>query len=143
MVEIRRCVEQDFDKILPLLQQLWPDQKLDEALLTKVFAQGVGSPSQVYLCATIPDRIVGFSSLVVKNNLWQAGPLGHIDELVVDSHYRGHGIGTQLLVRTIQLAKERGCRRVELDTGFHRKAAHRFYEQQGFENRAYLFSKVL
>lgn len=29
------------------------------------------------------------------------------------------------------------------DSAFHRRDAHRFYEQMGFERRAYLFSKEL
>jgi hypothetical protein len=32
---------------------------------------------------------------------------------------------------------------VELDSAFHRSQAHKFYQQEGFENRAYLFSKPL
>ena len=43
------------------------------------------------------DQIVGFCSLTIKNNLWQAGNLGHIDELVVDEKYRGQRIGIQLI----------------------------------------------
>jgi glucosamine-phosphate N-acetyltransferase len=39
--------------------------------------------------------------------------------------------------------RRQASRRVELDSAFHRKQAHRFYEQLGFENRAYLFSKAL
>jgi hypothetical protein len=33
--------------------------------------------------------------------------------------------------------------RVELESAFHRKKAHAFYERQGFENRGYLFSKPI
>ena len=69
--------------------------------------------------------------------------MGHIDELVVHGEHRGRGIGTQLVERIICLAKERGCRRVELDTAFHRKDAHDFYERAGFEKRGYIFSKLL
>ena len=61
----------------------------------------------------------------------------------MDVDYRGRGIGTQLIEHLIQLAKQRGCRRVELDTAFHRNEAHEFYERQGFENRGYVFSKLL
>lgn len=143
MIQIRRCEVDDFERILPLLRQLWPNKKLNVESLRKVFVDGIYSPAQEYVCAEIGSTMVGFCSLVLKNNLWQEGNLGHIDELVVDGKHRGHGVGTQLLEYIVQVAKERGCRRVELDTAFHRKQAHQFYEQRGFENRAYLFSKVL
>ena len=62
--------------------------------------------------------------------------------VVADSSFRGKGVGCQLLSQLI-IAIEKKCKRVELDTAFHRKEAHRFYEQHGFENRAYLFSMIL
>jgi GNAT superfamily N-acetyltransferase len=86
---------------------------------------------------------IGFGSLTLKNNLWQEGYVGHVDELVVDSTHRSRGVGTLLLNQIIELARRKGCRRVELDSAFHRKEAHMFYEQHGFENRAFLFSRVL
>jgi GNAT superfamily N-acetyltransferase len=143
MIQIRQCQAGDFAAVTPLLRQLWPEKSLDIASVQAVFERALGSAWQVYLCATDSERLVAFGSLTIKNNLWQEGYLGHVDELVVDSGYRGRGIGSQLLGRLTALAQERGCRRVELDSAFHRKKAHQFYERHGFENRAFLFSKVL
>ena len=143
MVQIRKCSDSDFGAVLMLLHQLWPNKPLDTQSLQLVYDLALSSKNQVYLCAVEENKVVGFGSLTIKNNLWQEGNLGHIDELVVDSNSRGKGIGRQLLSQLIILAKEMKCRRIELDTAFHRKEAHRFYEQQGFENRAYLFSMVL
>jgi len=88
-------------------------------------------------------NIIGFCSLTIKNNLWQAGNLGHIDELIVDDNYRGKGVGSKLMDEITRIAKENQCKRIELDSAFHRKEAHRFYENEGYENRAYLFSKEI
>lgn len=86
---------------------------------------------------------MGFASLSVKDSLWQGGGVGYIEELVVDEKSRVQGIGTKLLEHAIALARENGCRRIELDSAFHRKDTHRFYERLGFESRAFLFSKGL
>ena len=48
-----------------------------------------------------------------------------------------------MLEAMISSAKERGCAPVELDSAFNRTEAHAFYERRGFENRAFLFSKLL
>jgi len=48
-----------------------------------------------------------------------------------------------LLARLEAIATERNCSRIELDSAFHRKRAHRFYQQCGFENRGFIFSKTL
>ena len=126
-----------------LLHQLWPGKPLDTASLQAVFNRALASESQVYLCAADGRHVIGFGSLTVKNNLWHEGFLGHVDELVVDSEFRGQGIGTRLLEQLLAAARQRQCRRVELDSAFHREQAHQFYQRQGFESRAFLFSKVI
>jgi len=141
IVIIRECKETDFEQVFKLLEQLWPDKTLDREKLRQIFLQGLKSEFQSYVCAVIGENLVGFCSLTIKNSLWQAGLLGHIDELVVDKHHHGKGIGSRLLGSITKLAKEKGCRRIELDSAFNRTEAHKFYEKNGFENRAYLFSK--
>jgi GNAT superfamily N-acetyltransferase len=143
MVQIRPSQLQDFDGVIALLRQLWPDKHLDLDLLRTVFQRALDCETQAYLCAVDGERVIGFGSLTLKNSLWQEGYLGHVDELVVDRDYRGHGIGVRLLTELTDLARRQGCRRVELDSALHRHEAHQFYGQNGFENRACLFSKGL
>ncbi len=69
--------------------------------------------------------------------------MGHVDELVVDKQHRGKGLGKKLLDEIVKIALENNCKRIELDSAFHRKQADEFYKSYGFENRAFLFSKVL
>ncbi|HEV2620073.1 MAG TPA: GNAT family N-acetyltransferase [Acidobacteriaceae bacterium] len=143
MTEIRTCRPEDFEQIMPLLQQLWPDQILSRDLLLAVYQRGLALDVQHYLCAVERDRIVAFCSMTIKNNLWQQGYLAHLDELVVNSADRGRGIGTRLIDAMIALARQAGCTRIELDSAMYRTGAHGFYQNHGFENRAYLFSKSL
>jgi GNAT superfamily N-acetyltransferase len=143
MFHIRLCRNEDFDDVSVLLRQLWPEKTPDKDALRLVYDRALASDVQEYICATVDEKIIGFGSLSVKNNLWQEGFLGHVDELVVDKEYRGRGIGTQLLEHVISLARRKGCLRIELDTAFHREEAHQFYERHGFENRGYIFSKML
>lgn len=143
MIKIRQCRPEDFDNVVLLLRQLWPDKHLDPISLRVVFGRAMSSGTQTYVCATDGEHIVGFGSLTLKNNLWQEGYVGHVDELVVDNKYRGRGVGAQLLKHLVVLAQQMHCRRVELDSAFHRREAHEFYERHGFESRALLFSKVI
>jgi len=41
------------------------------------------------------------------------------------------------------IARQNNCKQIELDSSFHRKEAHQFYESIGFKSRAYLFTKQL
>src|SRR5512133_2121934 len=143
MFQIRQCRSEDFGQIVELLRQLWPEKHLDVASLQTVFDRALASDLQVYLCATKEQRIVGFGSLTLKNNLWQEGYLAHVDELIVDKQNRGCGMGTRLLEELVAAARQWRCRRVELDSAFHRRQAHEFYQRHGFEGRAVLFSRAL
>jgi glucosamine-phosphate N-acetyltransferase len=136
-------VPADFPAILPLLAQLWPAKELDPGKLRQIFLKGLASPRQEYLLARLGAQIIAFGSLTIKNNLWQAGNLAHIDELVVETAFRGRGVGTRMLEELVKLAEKHHSQRIELDSAFHREAAHRFYAGRGFENRGYIFSREL
>lgn len=142
MVAIRKCTGADCEQIFVLLQQLWPEKTLDLFALGRVYHRALAD-LQHLLCTVANGNVVGFCSLTIKNNLWQAGYLAHIGELVISKEKRGLGIGSALLAAIIGVAKQAGCSKVELDSAFHRLEAHKFYQQQGFENRGYLFSKSL
>lgn len=142
-LSISRCRPEDFDAVLGLLGQLWPEKVLDDEVLRQMCDRVRTSSSQIQLCARIGGQVVGFGSLTIKSNLWQEGTLGYIDELVVDAEHRRKGLGKALIEHLVAHAKECGCRCVELDTAFHRETARAFYEALGFKSRALLLTKKL
>ena len=140
---IRSCEPDDFRSIFDLFKQLWPSLELDYAALYAVYERALSSATQQLIVGVQEDRIVGFCSLTLKNNFWKAGRIGNVDELVVDENYRGQGIGKKLISRIEEIATTNQCKQIELDSSFHRKEAHRFYERIGYKSRAYLFTKPL
>ena len=143
MPRIRSCCSDDFSAVVELLRQHWPDEEFRDALLRGAFERGLASPRQRYLCAELDSRVVGFASLTLKASLRHEGAIGHVDELMVDRDHRCRGIATLLMQRIEELALAVGCTRLELDSAFHRKEVHAFYEQRQFARRALLFSKPL
>jgi ribosomal protein S18 acetylase RimI-like enzyme len=142
-LQIRFCVEDDYAAIFELLKQLWIDKQLNYQALQSVYENALKADRQKLIIGLIDNEIIGFCSLTIKNNLWQGGNLGHIDELVVDKNFRECGIGKKLMDEITKIAKENHCKQIELDSAFHRKKAHQFYENAGYEKRAYLFSKEI
>ena len=143
MIEIRECRKADFEQVLVLLNQLWPKKSLDKGRLRKAYDRRLCSRNQFHICAAMDSEVIGFCSLTVSNSLSHQGYLGFVDELVVDEQHRGRGVGTLLLHRITTIAMKNGCQGIALDSDLHRTDAHRFYEQQGFTKRAYLYSKEL
>jgi GNAT superfamily N-acetyltransferase len=144
MVEIRKCGAEDFDGIVPLLRQLWPDKPLDMSSLRRVFDHSLASDQEIYFCAVCDRQTVGFGSLTISSKLlWSETLVGYVSDMVVDEAHRGRGVGTQILDHLVSWAREHGCRRIELNTAFHRKDSHTFYERRGFKSGAYFYSKSL
>jgi ribosomal protein S18 acetylase RimI-like enzyme len=68
------------------------------------------------------------------------GRFCYVDDLVTDERTRSQGLGGELLRWLCEYARAKGCRRVELDSGVQRFAAHRFYFQQRMFVSCYHFS---
>jgi GNAT superfamily N-acetyltransferase len=142
-IDISEATLNDFEGIFKLLSQLWPDRELNRNTLLSIFSASIDSPDYFYICAIRDGRIIGFCSLIIRISFWQEGLIGHINQLIIDESCRQIGISAELLDAAIAAAKNEGCKRIELDSAFHRQNAHRFYENAGLTMRAYLFSKEL
>ena len=138
---IRNSNPQDFEDIIPLLRQLWPDKQISEERLHEVFSRSLNSPSDGLFCAELDGKVVGFCAVTILNNFWQEGYTAYLSTMVVGEKHRSQGIGKLLTEKVCEFAKAKGCGSVELDSAFHRADAHRFYENLGFQKRAYTFSK--
>jgi ribosomal protein S18 acetylase RimI-like enzyme len=98
MIEMRKCRAEDFDAILPLLRQLYPDKPFDLPSLQRAYDRSLASDQLVFLCADCDQRVIGFGSLTIKSNLlWCETLIGYVSDMVVDRAYRSRGIGSQIL----------------------------------------------
>jgi GNAT superfamily N-acetyltransferase len=142
-VQYRNAKPGDFPGIYLLFKQLWLNKELHEEDLRTVFDRGLQSKFDHYLCAEAEGKVIAFCALAVVNNFWQEGRIAYVYAMVVDEPFRGNGIGRKLLDQAYKTARVEGCKKIELDSAFHRVKAHGFYEAIGFEKRAFLFSKDL
>lgn len=72
-----------------------------------------------------------------------AGRRLYIDDLVTDPAVRSAGHGHLLLAELEGRAREAGCPILDLDSGVHRGAAHRFYFRERMTITSYHFMLVL
>lgn len=142
-MEIRECREDDFDMVLPLLRQLWPDKLLEMESLRRVFSLALQEKEVRYICAEMDGVIVGFFSLTQRMSLYRQGRLAYLDEMVVEEGHRGKGVGAALLRYAEGAAREAGCKGLSMDSAFHREGAHRFYEREGYTRTGVIFEKAL
>jgi GNAT superfamily N-acetyltransferase len=79
-----------------------------------------------------PHRPVGVAVLAYTWTLEHGGRVAWLDELFATPERRGQGIGRALLRRAVEVAKEHGCRAVELEVDIEHARAERLYEREGF-----------
>jgi GNAT superfamily N-acetyltransferase len=142
-VKIVNAQLENFEEIYRLFGQLWPQKELHKEDLFEVFQRGLQSDQDYYICAKENDSVIGFAAMTIMNNFWQEGYIAFVYAMIVEETFRGLGIGTLLIEKVCEIARSLQCKRLELDSAFHRERAHMFYEGLGFEKRAYLFSKNL
>lgn len=76
-------------------------------------------------------RVLGFVSFILD----QERKIGKIGNNAVDPEHQNRGIGTEQIVKTMGILKERGMKVVEVQTGLAEEygPARRIYEKCGFE----------
>lgn len=116
---------------------MWPDKPIDPDAVKVLIENGLKSHDQAYLCAVENGEPIGFCSLTVRNNLWLEAKSGQVDELVVDARHRDRGVGRLLMEEIEKVARNFGCRRLDLESAAHRTPAHEFYRGLGFEKTEY------
>ena len=83
------------------------------------------------LIAEIDGEIAGMLSLVIVNI--PTGRKTWIEDVVVDSKFRGQNIGFELVEQAKKLSQELGAKKLYLTSNPSRQAAHRLYTKCGFE----------
>ena len=89
--------------------------------------------SHYLVVARDDEDIVGTALLVTLNSLSHMS--GHIEDVVVDEAYRGHGIGRELTQYLIEQARSTGIERIDLCSEPERESANHLYLSLGFTVR--------
>jgi GNAT superfamily N-acetyltransferase len=94
------------------------------------------------LVAEADDDVVGVCQVIVFQHFQHAGGwCCEIEGVHVRSDMRSRGIGASLLNAAEELARERGCYRIQLTSRNVREDAHRFYLANGYGQTSQGFKK--
>ena len=132
---IRQAIESDSDKIHQLLMDLATFEKIEhtvEATKEATHAALFGdSPSAEAIVAELDNQIVGtavyfynYSTFVGKKGLY-------LEDIYVRPECRGQKIGRKILFRLAEIAKQRGCGRMEWTVLDWNSRAIDFYNEMG------------
>ncbi len=139
---IRKATYDDIDYILELLYdlgRLHPQNDSDAHGFADMVKQYVADTDKEILVAKIGNDIVGMTSMMFLPRLNRLTPEMYIPELIVLPKYQRHGIGNKLMSECVNMAHEKKCHRMRLESGYARTAAHQFYTHLGFVDNARSF----
>jgi len=120
-------VQEAIARILPQLSKSSPPPSLTE------LREIVESSACHLLVARVDGRIVGSLTLVIFRI--PTGMRAWIEDVVVDDAARGHGVGEAINRFALDVAKQHGCKTVDLTSRPSREAANRLYQRIGFQAR--------
>lgn len=138
-VTFRKAIEQD----LPFIVALLADDELGShredissptnPAYVDAFAAIESDPNNLLLVVESQHQLVGMLQLTFIPYLTHVGTWRCLIEGVrIHSAHRGKGYGELMFQQAIELAREKGCKLVQLTSDKQRPDAIRFYEKLGF-----------
>ncbi|MEM7185247.1 MAG: GNAT family N-acetyltransferase [Bacteroidota bacterium] len=126
--------------IVPLLYQLNGGSISEETLKERALEMA----QQNYECLGIydDDRLIGICGMWFQTRHY-SGKSCEIDHVVLDTAYRGQGIGNKMMTFIYDYVAGKQCNWVELNTYVDNYPSHKFYNNQDFIARGYHFIKPL
>lgn len=136
---IRNATMEDFDIVFDYVEKLWTYNTYDRDVIKKVFSEVLEAEDDFAFLLFDEDKPVGFCHGTFFNTFWTSGVLCYVSSIIVNSELRKKGYGRVLMDKAKEIATERNCTAIVLDSGNPRKEAHKFYEIYGFDQSALCF----
>lgn len=137
MIEIRYATDSDVPLILSFIRELAVYEKLaHEVVATEAILHETMFGPHHYAEALIADdegTAIGFALYFHNFSTFLGRPGLYLEDLYVRPAGRGKGVGKALLRRLAQIAKERGCGRLEWWVLDWNESAIAFYKSIGAE----------
>jgi ribosomal protein S18 acetylase RimI-like enzyme len=103
-----------------------------DAQLAGSVARLLADPDTEFLLGGAGEAASGVCQLRYRHSVWTGAPDCWLEDLFVEEHARGAGLGRALVEAALDAARARGAARIELDTNETNTAAIALYERLGF-----------
>lgn len=136
-MEIAIAEIDDVPKLCALLQYLFAQEvefEADDELQARGLASIINDPRVGnIIVAREANDIIGMVNLLYTVSTALGGRVAILEDMVVNPAVRSKGVGSELLLYSVELAKQKDCQRITLLTDFDNENAHRFYQKHGFD----------
>ena len=140
---VRKLTTADFGDFLQLIEQLWPEKRLNEEGIRRVFDVYSSDPNYLMYGYEKNNELAGVITVSIRWAFFYEGKVAIIEDLVVRKEIRAKGIGTAIVREVETILHSMGLDRIELCSDLHRLQTHEFWKGLGYEPLAYQFRKEL
>lgn len=133
-INFRKLLIDDFNKgYLQLLEQLTIVGNLSKDEFSNIF-NNINNNTYIYVYEDLEaQKIIASATLIIEQKfIHNGGKVGHLEDVVVDSNYRGFRIGQKLIQKIINLAKNKNCYKLIADC---KTNLIPFYQKNGFQKK--------
>jgi ribosomal protein S18 acetylase RimI-like enzyme len=135
-VSIRRAESKDLEALTALLVELFSieeDFLIDRSKQRRGLERMLNNPAGSLWAAEADGKVIGMCSGQLMVSTAAGGPSALVEDVVVDSPWRGRGVGKRLVQSVSQWASEQGAARLQLLADQTNHSALAFYEHLGWE----------
>jgi ribosomal protein S18 acetylase RimI-like enzyme len=105
---------------------------LSEEVMNTLPPMLAAEPGAFSILAFVDDQAAGLVNCFQALSTFRARPLINIHDVAVLPDYRGQGLGTAMLNKVEEIARERGCCKLTLEVLEGNRVARKAYEKLGF-----------
>ena len=130
-IKVRQVEEGDFPQMVNLFKDFATFEKLPEKMTNSV--ERMNKEKTFFNCfvAEVKDhQIIGYATYFFCYYTWIGKSL-YMDDLYVKPEYRANGIGTKLINKVIEFAKDSECHKLRWQVSAWNKPAIGFYKNIG------------
>ncbi len=132
---VRPAKEGDVPRIVSLIRAMAEYEKLEDQIMVdeETLAESLFSEQAVprALVASVGDEIVGYAIYFYNFSTFVGKKGIYLEDIYVETEYRGQGIGDQLFRTVAETARKEGCARMEWVALDWNKSAIEFYQSRG------------
>lgn len=138
-VQIRPAQLHDAESLFALVRTFPAPTPPDESVFMSTLRAKLPDRASYVGVADLEGRLVGYVAGYSHPTFYAGGTTAWVDELLVETDFRGQGIGRRLMEAIERWAATRDCKLVSLATS----GARSFYEHLGYQTGASYYKKYL
>ncbi|WP_089166322.1 GNAT family N-acetyltransferase [Caballeronia sordidicola] len=134
------CEHQNLSSVFDLMSELRPKLDNEGAFASQIEVQR--QQGYALLGAYDDSTLIALAGYRIQTNFLY-GRFAYVEDLVVSARLIRTGIGREVLDAVKEIASERGCTHLVLDTALQKTQAQLFYRSNGFVETGLHFARAL